>query len=170
MTLLVRPWIQADVEHIRHIIWESWMKAYSGFIPETDLRTYYDEHYSPSALSVLFTSPDVRGFMALSDGAPAGYARTTYNREQNRIYLTSIYVHPAFQGHGAGGLLLKEAEKVAASFGMDRIWLGVMTKNTEALDWYARIGFTFTERAPFTMGQTSVEHLIGWRGIASAGT
>ena len=48
---------------------------------------------------------------------------------------------------------------------MQEIWLGVMLQNTRTRQWYERIGFVFVKEEPFTMGATSVPHLIGYRPI-----
>jgi ribosomal protein S18 acetylase RimI-like enzyme len=60
---------------------------------------------------------------------------------------------------------MKTAEDRAVALGMSEVWLGVMIQNTPALEWYKRTGFHFVEEAPFTMGNTTVVHLIGYRTI-----
>lgn len=72
---------------------------------------------------------------------------------------------PDFQGKGIGTKLLHATEECALSFDVDAIWLGVMTQNLPALNWYRRIGFQFESEEPFTMGNTTVMHLIGFRKI-----
>jgi ribosomal protein S18 acetylase RimI-like enzyme len=77
-----------------------------------------------------------------------------------------VYVLPSYQGQGIGGKLMRAAEERALAAGMKELWLGVMVQNTAALEWYRRNGFSFVEEAPFTMGKTTVNHLIGFRAIA----
>jgi ribosomal protein S18 acetylase RimI-like enzyme len=69
---------------------------------------------------------------------------------------------------GIGGALMQAAEQKAVEAGIGEIWLGVMVQNTPALEWYRRNGFVFVEEAPFTMGRTTVNHLIGYRRIGAA--
>ncbi|MBP1678989.1 MAG: Histone acetyltransferase HPA2-like protein, partial [Bacteroidetes bacterium] len=76
-------------------------------------------------------------------------------------------VRPRYQGAGIGGRLLEHAEREARERGADALWLGVMVKNTRALEWYKRIGFMFVEEAPFVMGASSADHLIGFRPLTS---
>jgi ribosomal protein S18 acetylase RimI-like enzyme len=54
------------------------------------------------------------------------------------------------------------ADTRAKELGADRIWLGVMVKNNQAVTWYKKMGFTVTETAPFVMGSTTVDHYIGF--------
>ncbi len=53
-------------------------------------------------------------------------------------------------------------EKHARELGTDQIWLGVMVKNTQAVAWYKKMGFTVTETTPFVMGSTTVDHYISY--------
>jgi ribosomal protein S18 acetylase RimI-like enzyme len=167
VAVTVREWLPEDLEIIRMITWQTWVPAYGSFVPEHDLRGYFDVHYSTDALGLLVADATFRGYLALVDGAPAGYAKVQFKPDEGRVYVSSLYVLPGYQGKGVGRILLDTAEGRARGYGVDRIWLGVMTQNTPALDWYRKIGFQFVEELPFTMGGTSVPHLIGYRLIGS---
>ncbi len=161
----VRQWTPADLEEVRRVTWETWVDTYSPFIPLKDLRTYFDEHYSIPALRTLYESAFVKGFMAEAGKETAGYVRTQFNSEENRLYVSSLYILPAFQGRGAGTKLMAAAEECARAYGLHEVWLGVMVQNARTVDWYRRMGFRFDQEAPFTMGETTVQHYIGCRQI-----
>jgi ribosomal protein S18 acetylase RimI-like enzyme len=163
--IAIRSWLKTDLETIRTITWTTWVDAYGSFIPEADLRSYFDRVYTIAELSTLLASPYFRGLIAETDAGAAGYAKVTFSPEEARCYLSSLYVLPSCQGKGIGTLLLREAEGHALAFGMNAVWLGVMVQNTPTLRWYERIGFTFVEDKPFIMGSTSVMHRIGYRPI-----
>jgi hypothetical protein len=59
--------------------------------------------------------------------------------------------------------LLESAEEYASEKGLDELWIGVMVKNRQALLFYRKVGFLFVREEPFTMGKTTVSHLIGYR-------
>jgi ribosomal protein S18 acetylase RimI-like enzyme len=163
--IVVSSWTDDDLPALRHIAWETWRATYGGFIPEEDMRAYHEEHYALAALRALRQRPSARGFIARSAGIPVGYMVMALDRERGRCSISSIYVLPAYQGAGAGSLLMDEARAVARSNGFDRIWLGVMEKNRTTIGWYERLGFRFPEQAPFRMGSTTVNHLIGYMHI-----
>jgi len=170
MTTKIRRWREADIEMIRTITWETWVAAYSSFIPVEDLRTYFDHAYSTGALRGLQTQSNVDGYVAeIADETIVGYLKTHLEKDEKRFYVSSVYVLPTYQGMGIGGKLMKAAEDRALEVGMSEVWLGVMVQNTPALDWYRRNGFSFVEEAPFTMGKTTVNHLIGFRSIVKTG-
>ena len=164
----IRLWNADDIPDVRRIGWETWKAAYSAFIPEEDLRAYHDEHYSHEALLRRFRLPSTRGYMAILDGISAGYMLMSFHTDTGRCHVASIYVLPSCQGHGLGSMLMEEAFRVARDAGYESVWLGVMAQNAPAIAWYASLGFRFAEEAPFTMGKTTVIHLIGSRRIPPA--
>jgi diamine N-acetyltransferase len=168
MSIAIRQWTLEDLPSVRQVTWDTWLDAYSSFIPESDLRHYFDAHYTLDLLTQLIHTPLMNGFVAEVNGSVVGYVKTKFNKEENRFYVSSLYILPGRQGMGIGGKLMAAAEELAKTLGADSVWLGVMTQNTPALDWYKRHGFTFVEEAPFTMGQTTVVHLIGYRKIRVA--
>jgi ribosomal protein S18 acetylase RimI-like enzyme len=65
-----------------------------------------------------------------------------------------------------GKRLLEAAEGYAKEKRLDELWIGVMVKNRQALVFYRKVGFQFVREEPFTMGNTTVSHLIGYKKLA----
>ena len=165
MGVVIRPWLKADLASVREITWQSWIDTYSSFIPESDLKSYFDNHYTEENFLRQFNDPDTQGFVAEIDHQIAGYARLFLNRDESRLYIPSLYFLPGFQGQGMGGRLLEAAEEYAAEKGLDELWIGVMVKNHQALVFYRKMGFQFVREEPFTMEKTTVSHLIGYKKL-----
>lgn len=165
MKQVIREWRSNDLPAVRHVMLTTWMDAYSPFIPVEDLRFYFEQHYNLPALEAFFATAGVSGFVAEIDGTVVGYVKNQFNADEKRFYVSSLYVLPAFQGRGLGTKLMNAAETRALTFGVDEVWLGVMTQNRAALEWYKGMGFHFIEEHPFIMGKTTVPHLIGYRKI-----
>jgi len=163
MDIVIREWTKGDLDDIRQITIRTWLATYASFIPESDLREYFEIHYSIEALTALVSSGSVDGFIARRGSDPVGYAKSDDNADEGRFYVTSLYILPEFQGQGVGSRLLDTAESCAVARGKDRVWLGVMVQNAESLRWYEKQEFIFVEEAPFTMGNTTVLHRIGYR-------
>ena len=162
MTVAVRRWTQADLPAIQRLLLETWVDAYGSYIPRADLSVYLHAEYSHAKLEALLADQDVTGLVAEVDGALAGYAKLYHARTEQRFYVHQLYILPARQGLGLGHRLMACAEERARESGADRIWLGVMVKNTQAVAWYKKLGYTVTETSPFMMGSTTVEHHIGY--------
>jgi ribosomal protein S18 acetylase RimI-like enzyme len=165
MGMTLRRWQKSDLASIRKITWESWISTYLGFIPENDLKSYFDIHYTEESFLRLFDDPSMQGFIAAMDGQVVGYARLFFNRDENRLYVSSLYFLPKFEGQGMGSRLIEAAEGYAVEKGLDELWIGVMVENRRALDFYKKAGFQFVREEPFTMGKTTVSHLIGYKRI-----
>jgi len=165
MGIVIRPWRKSDLASIRRITWQSWISAYASFIPESDLKSYFDIHYSEGAFLSMFDDPFTRVFIAETDDQIAGYARLFFNQDENRLYVPSLYFLPDFQGQGMGRRLLEAAEEYAAEKGLDELWIGVMVENKQALVFYRKVGFQFVREEPFAMGKTTVSHLIGYKKL-----
>ena len=165
MGIVIRPWEKSDLASVRRITWESWNSTYSSFIPENDLKSYFDIHYTEGSLFSMFDDPSMYGLIAEMDGQVAGYARLFFNRDENRLYVSSLYFLPEFEGQGMGSRLLEAAGGYATEKGLDELWIGVMVKNRRALEFYRRMRFKFVREEPFTMGKTAVSHLIGYKRI-----
>jgi diamine N-acetyltransferase len=126
------------------------------------LAGYLHAQYSQAKLEALFEDPDVTGLVAGADGAVIGYAKLYHARAEQRFYVHQLYILPASQGQGLGHRLMACAEERAHELGTDRIRLGVMVKNAQAVAWYKKMGYVVTETAPFVMGSTTVDHYVGY--------
>jgi ribosomal protein S18 acetylase RimI-like enzyme len=162
---VIRRMTEEDFPSAQKILWETWMATYASFIPERDLRSYFESHYADHDFRAMVKNPNTECFFADVRGEPAGFARTQYSDEERRFYVGSLYVLPGYQGKGVGSALLRKSEERARARSAHEIWLGVMVQNTRALEWYERIGFRFVEETPFVMGGTTVVHRIGYRPI-----
>jgi diamine N-acetyltransferase len=157
-----RRWELKDVESILQLLHDSWLDTYAKFIPREDILEYLNEHYSQKILQSFFDDLHIVGFIAEVDGALAGYEKTFYNREEKRLYVQQLYILPQHQGMGLGKQLMIFAADHAKTYGLDRVWLGVMVDNTSALLWYQNMGYQVIEKTPFLLGKTTVEHYIGF--------
>jgi diamine N-acetyltransferase len=162
MSISIRRWLQADLPTIQRLLLDTWLDAYGSFISRADLIGYLHAQYSQAKLETLFADPDVTGLVAEADGVVIGYAKLYHARAEQRFYVHQLYILPARQGLGLGHRLMACAEERARGLGADRIWLGVMVKNAQAVAWYKKMGYIVTETAPFVMGSTTVDHYIGY--------
>lgn len=160
----IRPWRRSDLRSIQKIAWETWTFAYGAFVPEEDRRAFHDSYYALEKLQNLYDSKIVEGCVAVVDDLVVGYSKTYWNQEDQQLFITSLYVLPSYQKMKLGKRMLEYGIKIAkANYDVDRVWLGVMVDNQPAIDWYHRQGFVFNESKPFTLGQTTVEHLYGYK-------
>ncbi|MGW5880498.1 GNAT family N-acetyltransferase [Nocardiopsis terrae] len=75
-------------------------------------------------------------------------------RSVNEAYFGMFSVRPGLQGAGLGGIVLAEAERMAArEWGCRLMWMKVLKQRPELIAWYERRGYTKTGRTePFPYG------------------
>jgi len=161
----VRSWRRSDLRSIQDVAWNTWADAYGQFIPEEDRRDFHTSYYALDKLQILFDSRIVEGCVALADDQIVGYSKTHWNEARAEFYITSLYVLPEFQKLSLGKKMLEYGIEAAKKHKADRVWLGVMVDNKAAIEWYGRQGFVFIENRPFTIGNTTIDDLIGYKLI-----
>ena len=161
----IRAWTKKDLRDVQQVAWETWASAYGPFIPEEDRQEFHEAYYSIEKLEKLYSSPFVDGCVAEVDGKVVGYSKTFWKEEEGRFYITSLYVLPEYQKLHLGKKMMDFGIETAKNYKVDRVWLGVMVDNKPAIDWYLRQGFTFTVTMPFTIGNTVIDHLNGYKLI-----
>ncbi len=98
----------------------------------------------------IFTNPNARIFIAEVDGNPAGYIgaviirrpENAYTYAMDFIHIDQISVMPAYRKQGCGRALIQAVFDLARSEGIERITLDTWAFNTEAHQFFARMGFT----------------------------
>jgi ribosomal protein S18 acetylase RimI-like enzyme len=159
--ILFRKWNENDAEAVQEVLKLSWKDAYSSFIPQNDLDYYLDKTYSVDQLKHASHNPDLTCYVSVINEKVCGWLKIYESRKENRIYLSSIYVLHEYQKLKIGKKFFEIACREATKRNYLEIYIGVMIQNEIALNWYKKLGFNFFEEQPFTMGNTSLSHLIG---------
>ena len=98
------------------------------------------------AMNALLNAPDVRMFLALTDGQSVGYAAQRYFYSTwavgHEALLDDLFVKPEFRGHGIGRKLVEHAIRDAAAYGCRAMHLDTNEQNAASNALYARLGFT----------------------------
>ena len=129
-----------------------WPDTYAHIISHEQIDFMLDWMYSTSALQTQMNeghefyilsaqSKDI-GFIALEP---------TYYQNQASLKINKLYVLAAFQGKGAGHLLLQKAVESAQVAGIDQLFLQVNKANS-AVQFYLKKGFVIVEEAVFDIG------------------
>ncbi len=162
--ITIRNWTKEDFSIVKNILLETWKNTYT-FIPEEDILTHFEKHYSEDRLIEILNDPFSKGIIAEVNSVPAGWLKLFEDLINKKFFVSSLYVLPEYQGFGLGKKLLNEAYRIAKEKHFPKVWLGVMKQNVKSLDWYKNLGFVFDEEEPFQMGKTQVMHLIGYKVI-----
>jgi len=162
--ITIRNWTREDFSIVKNILLVTWKNTYT-FIPEADILSHFEKHYSEDRLIEILNDPFSKGIIADVNSDPAGWLKLFEDYINKKFFVSSLYVLPEFQGFGLGKKLLNEAYRIAKEKQFSKVWLGVMKQNVKSLDWYKNLGFIFDEEELFQMGSTQVMHLIGYKVV-----
>ncbi|MFC6488944.1 GNAT family N-acetyltransferase [Nitratireductor sp. GCM10026969] len=138
--MFVRTACAQDLPAVRALLVETWHETYDAIYGAEKVTRITDEWHSLAALKARIERIDSE-FLLADDGEQiAGMAFASGTDGGSTIQLRQLYVRPARQGRGVGGLLLDE---VLSSFPEARkIRLEVEEANTNAVAFYVAHGFS----------------------------
>ena len=137
--MFVRTASERDLEAVRALLVETWHAAYDSIYGAARVTAITDDWHSLAALRAQLTRPNSE-FLVADDGKQiGGMAFAAAQDGGETVALHQLYVRPAMQGRGIGGLLLEE---VIESFPEARaLRLEVEEKNAKAVAFYLANGF-----------------------------
>jgi len=62
-------------------------------------------------------------------------------KQENNLFLSKIYIHKDYRGHGLGQIVLSLLEKDCIQLGLGKIWLTVNRFNASSIKFYEKQGF-----------------------------
>ena len=139
-----------DVRGMQEVIYKTWLATYPNKklgITVNDIEERFKAAFTEGTLAKRAEriSNPAEGetlFFAKESDKVVGICCVVKSEENNR--LQAIYVLPEYQGRGVGKLLWDEAQKV---FDPEKdTVVAVATYNTQAIDFYERLGFSDTGR------------------------
>ena len=122
----------------------------AGWTTEADLLG--GRRTDPAALAEIIGGEGRLIVVAEEDGTVVGCCQLEHRRN-GTAYLGLLAVSPGLQGRGVGRAVVAEGERIARSWGASRVEMTVITRRTELIAWYERLGYAQTGvTAPFPYG------------------
>ncbi|MEO3999150.1 GNAT family N-acetyltransferase [Mesorhizobium sp. CAU 1732] len=165
--MFVRTAGSGDLEAIRSLLVETWHDTYDAIYGPARVTEITDEWHSIAALTARLDKPHSE-FLVADDGeAISGMAFAAAIDDGKTVMLRQLYVRPAFQGRGVGGMLLDEVESCFPD--ANTVRLEVEEANEKAIAFYLAQGFAHTgSTANCGSGQSGIPALIYERPIVWA--
>lgn len=142
--MFVRTASERDLGAIRELLVETWHATYDPIYGAARVTAITDDWHSLSALKRRLEQPNGE-FLVADDGRQlGGMAYASSEATGKTVMLRQLYVRPAFQGRGIGGMLLDE---VIESFPDATLFkLEVEEANAGAIGFYVSQGFVQSGR------------------------
>jgi ribosomal protein S18 acetylase RimI-like enzyme len=138
----VRTAGERDLETVRALLVETWHATYDAIYGPEKVTEITNSWHSIASLRRRLTRQGSE-FLVADDGSRiAGMAFAAADQEGKTVMLHQLYVLPAYQGHGIGGMLLDE---LLDNFpDAEKIKLEVEEQNSRAIAFYRVYGFEQT--------------------------
>ncbi len=166
MDISIVPCSVAEVEALQQIARETYDQTFRSMNTAETMAKYLEEAFDRKRLLVELSNPGCSFFFMHADNELSGYlklnealAQTDLNDPES-LELERIYVRKRFQGKGLGRVLINYAIEVSRQRAKRYLWLGVWERNTKAIGFYQKMGFTVAGRHTFRMGDEIQQDLI----------
>ena len=137
--MFVRTASERDLPAVRDLLVETWHATYDAIYGPERVTAITDDWHSLPSLKRRLDRPNAE-FLVADDGKQlGGMAYAAAEAGGKSVMLRQLYVRPAFQGRGIGGMLLDE---IVESFPDATLFrLEVEEANAKAIGFYAAQGF-----------------------------
>jgi GNAT superfamily N-acetyltransferase len=124
-----------------------------------EIADYIADHFNLEAVRALLRDPHLTTLLAEADQQLAGYAVLAQKHcppgitvPAPMVELWRFYLSEQFIGKGHGAQLMLAIHREARRCGTQTIWLGVYDRNTKAVNFYERFGFSKVGGKEFMFG------------------
>ena len=142
--MFVRTASERDLQAVRALLVETWHATYDHIYGAERVTAITDDWHSIASLKRQLDRPNAE-FLVADDGTQlGGMAFAAVDAAGTSVMIRQLYVRPAFQGCGIGGMLLDE---IIESFPDATLFrLEVEEANTRATGFYVSQGFVQSGR------------------------
>ena len=136
-----------DSYQIGELLVETWRYAYTGIMQQSVLDELSVQRRSEGWMRVLEKNPEV--YVLRNGASVSGVVQVCRFRGEIEPYrnfseIPVLYLKPNFIGQGYGSMLLKYAHAQNTVSESEGVALWVLEKNTRAIDFYSKHGYTFS--------------------------
>ncbi len=131
----------------------TWRAHYPGIISVAQIEYMLAQRYNVSVIRGELERGGAHWDVLRADGVMAAFASYFANERSRMAKLDKLYVHPAHQRKGYGGLLIDHACKVMREAGCDSLMLAVNKHNVKAIAAYRKHGFHIAESVTKDIGE-----------------
>jgi ribosomal protein S18 acetylase RimI-like enzyme len=153
----VRPATPDDAPAIESIARAAWWEAYPAVLDTDVIEETLGEVYAPEFVREAMAEHDDLLYLVAEadDGTPLGFA-TAQQTWADEVEIHTLYVDPDHWEEGVGSALLESVTESAASAGVDRLRVGVLSGNHVGRAFFESNGFERVETRTAQFGDSEV--------------
>jgi len=135
----------SDVDVMCALAAEIWHAHYPAIISAAQIEYMLAQRYVPQIVREELQRGDLWWDQLLVNNQMTGFSSYFLTRNAGEMKLDKLYVHPAQQRKGYGGMLLDRVITVARAYGCEKLVLAVNKSNRNAIAAYEKHGFRIAE-------------------------
>jgi GNAT superfamily N-acetyltransferase len=157
-TVHIRAAVASDAATLTELGARTFRDSFGADNRPEDMEAFLSSHYRPEIQAEELRDPRTLYLLAEVSGTPAGFALLGDRPLEKGVpgdrplMLVRLYVDRPFLGARVGAALMERCVAVARERGHDVLWLGVWERNTRAIAFYKRWGFTEVGEMIFQLG------------------
>ena len=140
----IGPVEDVDVERVAQLAAEVWWHHYPALISAAQIEYMLRQRYDPELIRTELGRPDL-WWDKLAVGETLVAFDSAFLADSTVMKLDKLYVHPACQRKGYGGILIAHVCDRARKHGCSQVLLAVNKGNRSAIAAYLKHGFTVAE-------------------------
>ncbi|AUC82749.1 GNAT family N-acetyltransferase [Lacinutrix sp. Bg11-31] len=148
----------SNLETLTAISKSTFIDAFGSLNNPEEFNSYIEKAFSKKQIEKELLNPNSTFYFAYAEEQIIGYFKLNVKDAQNEIYeqesieLERIYILSQFQNKGLGKLFLNEIIAQAKTHNASFLWLGVWSKNKNAIRFYERLCFKQFDTHAFYLG------------------
>lgn len=131
--------LDKDIQELAKLASVIWNEYFINIISQKQIDYMVEMFQSYPALSKAIQEDHYMYFGGYVDGELVSYCGV--KPEENRLFLSKLYIRKDMRGYGYSSILLKEAIAYAKEKNLNAVYLTCNKYNTHSLDVYKRKGF-----------------------------
>lgn len=130
-----------DIPAIQDLASRIWRQHYPGIITHGQIDFMLEKMYAPEVMQGEMRNKGYRYVLALRDEEAVGFMAYVFERAEQAVKLSKLYLLPSLHGRGIGRSMLQYVRDDALRMGAHSVYLFVNIRNRKAVAAYERFGF-----------------------------
>lgn len=140
-----------DIHALAVLASNIWNEYFIHIISQEQIDYMIDKFLSYKALHKAIRNENYTYFLAYEDNQIAGFCGV--KPEEERLFLSKLYLHSDYRGKGYSSILLRKAISLANELNINAIYLTCNKFNTHSLDIYKAKGFVTIDAVQTKIGK-----------------
>lgn len=164
--LNIRSATSSDASNIAALAMQVWLHTYAREGIRQEISEFVFSQFTPDAITSVIQDPTKTVLLACDKLHLLGYAVLQHGSvcptdQALKSELATLYVHTHFAGRGIGSALLKACSELQFALdGGQTIWLKTWHRNSQAIAFYLKQGYTQIGSTFFQLGDEQHENFV----------